>query len=68
VKIRERGPARVVIEILAFLDRNLWWFVSLTAVALIVLVFGPRQMVLAIITAAAAAVASAAVALLNWGK
>jgi hypothetical protein len=68
VKIRERGPARVAVEALALLDRYLWGLVSLAAVALIVFVFGPRQMVLAIIISAAAAVATAAVALMSGGK
>jgi hypothetical protein len=68
VKIRERGPARVTVEALALLDRYFWCLVSLVAIALIVFVFGPRQMVLALIISAAAAVAAAAVALMSWGK
>ena len=68
MKIRERGPARVAVEALALLDRYFWGLVSLVAIALIVFVFGPRQMVLALIISAAAAVAAAAVALMSWGK
>ena len=61
----------MAVEAVALLDRYFWGLVSLVAIALIVFVFGPRQMVLALIIAAAAAVAAvaaAAVALMNWGK
>ncbi len=68
MNIRERGPARVAVEALALLDRHFWGLVSLVAIALIVFVFGPRQMVLALIISAAAAVAAATVALMSWGK
>ena len=66
MKIRERGPARLAVEALALLDRYLWGLVSLVAIALIVFVFGPRQMVEAIIVAAAAAVAAMVAALMSW--
>ena len=56
MKIRERGPARVAVDALALLDRYFWGLVSLVAIALIVFVFGPRQMVLALIIATAAGV------------
>ena len=66
MKIRERGPARVAVAALALLDRYFWGLVSLVAIALIVFVFGPRQMVLALIISAAAAVAAMVAALMSW--
>ena len=66
MNVRERGPAGVAIKALVFIERHVWGLVSLVAIALIVFVFGPRQMVEAIIVAAAAAVAAMVAALMSW--
>ena len=66
MNVRERGPAGMAVKALVFIERHLWGLVSVAAIALIVFVFGPRQMVEAIIIAAAVAVAAMVGALMSW--
>ena len=58
----------MVLQALVFLERHVWALVSISAVALIVFVFGPRQMVEGIIIAAAVAVGAMVGSLMSWGN